>query len=747
MFTRYDEFIYCNLSNYIMESGDYVFTVNAYAVNDSTTITDYWTGTSEYSPVYTYNVRNRFDTPRNLSVDRYTLNWEADNSALSGGSYALGYRTLGDTTDFRAWYTPGTALSDNSMSLLPLLTSRVPDYYEFAIQAISWSIEDIGNSYFSEPITVYWPGIDGYLSEADRVSAAEDALTWNVIKGVNVSQSSVGANLYLPTTGLYGSTISWSSSNTSVISNTGVVNKPVVGAPNQAVTLTATISIGSVSGTVVFQLTVIAPQPVTEAELFQYYPSLVCIPGANDNPYGVIYKEVYSRATEIVNEDGTGFFGAFMGMLKPSRSISTLIRGREATANLWFDSAVESLYLEITQHMLLDSLSGVNAFKDAFDQADAFVDMLDAIDSFSRLSDRFVDSGMLGESFSRFNGMFSALDTTQKVAKFTLLAVALYSAELETLEILINRIDNSFTRDSEFHRTLQRLHGRLLVLDPAEYVLHRFLDANLLEKIIDAALGVLPLNAAVNNLFGFISDAYSLFFPTGEEDVKAFFYEAGYNAIASAMTSLKTDMILDRIYNTFDQRKMHDYRTLYNAYVVTLREYAKAARALTRGTKINELDARLNIMAKYNSYDGFINHCRSEAANSLHDNLDYIVTENGIVINGYKSPAILQRLSSNATTGHSAISYLPQSLVQYNANTAETDSILVIPSQIGGVPVIGIGENAFSGIDSLSYVYIGEGILFIGKGAFSNCASLEIVNISSSVMVQQRQSHSIVSKR
>jgi formylglycine-generating enzyme required for sulfatase activity len=70
----------------------------------------------------------------------------------------------------------------------------------------------------------------------------------------------------LSTAGSSGSTITWASSDTSVIATNGTVTRPAYGSGNASVTLTATITKNAASDTKVFNLTVIeAPQTDTEA--------------------------------------------------------------------------------------------------------------------------------------------------------------------------------------------------------------------------------------------------------------------------------------------------------------------------------------------------------------------------------------------------------------------------------------------------------------------------------------------------
>jgi hypothetical protein len=97
-----------------------------------------------------------------------------------------------------------------------------------------------------------------YASDLAAVAADKAALTWDVVKGSNTSQTSLTSNLTLPTTGTNGSTITWQSTNPAVISASGNVTRPASGAANQTVTFTATLSRGEASDTVTFTLTVLA---------------------------------------------------------------------------------------------------------------------------------------------------------------------------------------------------------------------------------------------------------------------------------------------------------------------------------------------------------------------------------------------------------------------------------------------------------------------------------------------------------
>lgn len=92
--------------------------------------------------------------------------------------------------------------------------------------------------------------------QTDAQAVAEDLASLTIGYSAGDSESNVRQNLTLSTSGVCGSTISWSSTNTSIISNTGLVNNPVWGSGDANIILTATGSKNGISGTKPFSLTV-----------------------------------------------------------------------------------------------------------------------------------------------------------------------------------------------------------------------------------------------------------------------------------------------------------------------------------------------------------------------------------------------------------------------------------------------------------------------------------------------------------
>jgi len=155
-------------------------------------------------------------------------------------------------------------------------------YYDYEGDAYSWTnIAAVdGGLYHTVGLkadgTVVVTGAGGYdvsdwnLSESKPASASrspkdEDvqavnddkaALIWDAIKNENTSQEKVTSNLTLLPFGENVSKISWTSSDTETISDTGEVTPPTGKA--KEVTLTAVVSKGKANAVVEFNLTVTA---------------------------------------------------------------------------------------------------------------------------------------------------------------------------------------------------------------------------------------------------------------------------------------------------------------------------------------------------------------------------------------------------------------------------------------------------------------------------------------------------------
>jgi len=92
------------------------------------------------------------------------------------------------------------------------------------------------------------------LTDAQKVEADKAALA--ISFGTDNTAAFVTKNVGLPATGPNGSGVVWVSSDTNIISNTGVVTRPAAGSGDKNVVLTAVITSGGIAETKTFVLTV-----------------------------------------------------------------------------------------------------------------------------------------------------------------------------------------------------------------------------------------------------------------------------------------------------------------------------------------------------------------------------------------------------------------------------------------------------------------------------------------------------------
>lgn len=238
-------------------------------------------------------------------IDGSTISWATDNSAVVSKSGAvtqpatadadvtltatISVGTASDTkaflitvkaqmTDVQAvaaakmalsiGYQPGDAASSVTQSLTLPVTGA-------AGCSVSWASSDAAISSSGAvtrpaagdlPVTltatitlnavsdtkVFIVTVKAQMTDEEAVAAAKAALAIGYAQGD--SESSVTQNLILPVTGGSGSTVSWASSDSSVVSTGGIVQRPATGSANLA--LTATISLRAASDTEEFLIIV-----------------------------------------------------------------------------------------------------------------------------------------------------------------------------------------------------------------------------------------------------------------------------------------------------------------------------------------------------------------------------------------------------------------------------------------------------------------------------------------------------------
>ncbi|MGO4730158.1 immunoglobulin-like domain-containing protein [Paenibacillus sp. 2KB_22] len=147
------------------------------------------------------------------------------------------------------------------------------------IKNISGSSGTIGKSFY--PADPYFGGLiadfqiyDGAMTAADIaslkaradqkiasmkgmfVSAAKEKLTIHDLLASNTSKDEIISNVTLPTSGAYGTTISWTSDKGNIISTTGAVTRPANATGDQVVTLIAVFKDGTETARKTFTLMV-----------------------------------------------------------------------------------------------------------------------------------------------------------------------------------------------------------------------------------------------------------------------------------------------------------------------------------------------------------------------------------------------------------------------------------------------------------------------------------------------------------
>ena len=167
-----------------------------------------------------------------------------------------------------------------------------------------------------------------YLGNTEaEVEASMDSigLVWNAIKGENASEKSVMSNLTLPTTIGVKSNIKWTSSDESVISNTGKVTP---GRTDQTVTLTAEVTYGNIVTIKKFTVTVprdpslpqysatlTGDQKVNIGDEFKVTISLSALNADKYNAYRYTLSFVNSRVEYVGISDPTATVEANGGQL------------------------------------------------------------------------------------------------------------------------------------------------------------------------------------------------------------------------------------------------------------------------------------------------------------------------------------------------------------------------------------------------------------------------------------------------
>jgi len=169
-----------------------------------------------------------------------------------GYGYGYGYGTRGAITGNSGGLITYTL--EVNTALLP--SNFIDSDSQVRVVAKVYGGDETDLAYFTGGSGFYVFQSAATADEAE-VLGTKNALKNSLILNGNVNINNVVANLYLPTS-LTGSkaAISWSSSNSAVISTAGAVTRPASNSIDASVTLTATIQKGVYSKTKIFELTV-----------------------------------------------------------------------------------------------------------------------------------------------------------------------------------------------------------------------------------------------------------------------------------------------------------------------------------------------------------------------------------------------------------------------------------------------------------------------------------------------------------
>ncbi|KRF43901.1 glycoside hydrolase [Paenibacillus sp. Soil787] len=246
---------YVQMPNNLLQGVDDL-TISAFMKMDATATAPQWLATfSNTTNGYIYFA------PTLSGKFRYAItptNWSGESGVASSSIPVNSWRqvavTYSSVTGTATLYVDGVAVQTNEISKKPS------------------SLEPTNANFIGKPWPNYGdPYFKGNVSDFRLYSRALNASEIQVIYGSKLGDmfitdqmdltlgdtSAVQDNLTLPSRGLYGSAITWTSSNEAVVnSQTGAVTRPAAVSGNATVTLTATLSNGQATATKTFTVTV-----------------------------------------------------------------------------------------------------------------------------------------------------------------------------------------------------------------------------------------------------------------------------------------------------------------------------------------------------------------------------------------------------------------------------------------------------------------------------------------------------------
>jgi len=145
------------------------------------------------------------------------------------------------------------------------------------------------------------------VPDSELIDIAAEALTF---EGLDY----VVKDLELPNSGPFAAAVTWSSSDTSVLTDDGVVSRPPRGSENAQLVLTATITLGSDSAIKEFAVTVPANNPPVAVARYSFEGDLTDATANFGDGYAAVRGDAEIPASDTSESYGTGIVGDALSM-------------------------------------------------------------------------------------------------------------------------------------------------------------------------------------------------------------------------------------------------------------------------------------------------------------------------------------------------------------------------------------------------------------------------------------------------
>ncbi len=165
-----------------------------------------------------------------------------------------------------------------------------------------------------------------------------------IVNDLNLGDTEkVISNLTLPTEGTQSATITWDTSNASVVTNTGVITRPEAGSSPVTATLTATITKGDITATKVFNVKVIPYEVASLAAQYSFENNLNDTTGAF-GAGSVTGNRIDNTGGAISYSDGKSGKAAVFNGASGVRLPNGLISSNKYSVSLWVKPEQLTMY-------------------------------------------------------------------------------------------------------------------------------------------------------------------------------------------------------------------------------------------------------------------------------------------------------------------------------------------------------------------------------------------------------------------